>query len=105
MLMIQIDMITEPKPINISHHTYKRECRYTRGVHISLEDFQQIINSMCSDTRIYFDFHNSAKQLKSGEYFNGHAGLARQIDSYYRTMKNTEILGINNGLDFYVKII
>ncbi|KGR88517.1 hypothetical protein [Lysinibacillus odysseyi] len=103
--MIQIDMITEPKPINISHHTYKRECRYTRGVHISLEDFQQIINSMCSDTRIYFDFHNSAKQLKSGEYFNGHAGLARQIDSYYRTMKNTEIVGINNGLDFYVKII
>lgn len=103
--MIRIEMITEPKPINISHHTYKRECRYTRGLHIPLEDFLHIVNSMCPDTRMYFDFHNTAKELESGEYFNGHAGLAREIDHYYRTEKNTEILGIDNGCDFYVKIV
>lgn len=103
--MMKMDMITESKPINISHHTYERECRYTRGLHIALEDFQQIINTMCPDTRIYFDFHNTAKNLACGEYFNGHAGLARQIDHYYRTVKDTEIAGINNGRDFYVKII
>lgn len=105
MLMIKIDMITEPKPINISHHTYKRECRYNRGLHIPLAEFQQIINRMCPDTRIYFDFHNSGKHLECGEYFNGHAGLAREIDNYYKTVKDTEVTGINNGRDFYVKVI
>ena len=103
--MNEIKMIVEPNPINISHHTYNRECRYTRGLHIPLEDFQNIVNLMDPDTKAYFEFHNVAKKIERGEYFNGHAGLARHIAQYYKHEKGAEVTGINDGHDFYVKIV
>lgn len=61
--MNQIAMTNEPKPINVSHDTYRRECRYTRGIHISKRDFLQILDTMCPDTQLYFEFHNVGKKL------------------------------------------
>ena len=103
--MNNIAMITELKPVNVSHHTYRRECRYTRGIHIPQTDFQQIINNMCPDTKMYFAFHNMAKNIEQGTYLNGYSGLAKNIANYYKTEKNAEIRDITNGRDFYVKII
>lgn len=103
--MQQISMITETVPINIQHHTYKRECRYTRGVHISLADIEIILNSLNDDTLAYFEFHNIAKEIKPGTLLNGYAGLAKIISDYFRQEKDSEILELTNGRDFYVKII
>ena len=103
--MNKIQMVVEQYPINILHHTYNRECRYTRGLHIPVEDFQNIVNLMCPDTKTYFEFHNVAKKIERGEYLNGHAGLARYIANYYKTQKGAEVAGINDGRDFYVKIV
>ena len=103
--MNQISMITEGTPINIQHHTYKRECRYTRGIHIPLTDIEIILNGMNEDILTYFEFHNIAKEIKTGTFLNGYAGLANIIADYYKREKNSEILGLTNGRDFYVKII
>ncbi|MFF5995861.1 hypothetical protein AAGS61_14075 [Lysinibacillus sp. KU-BSD001] len=103
--MDTIKMVVEQKPINILHHTYNRECRYTRGLHIPIEDFQHIINRMCPDTKTYFEFHNVATKMERGEYLNGYAGLARNIVNYYKTEKGAEVAGLNDGRDFYVKIV
>ena len=103
--MEKVKMIVVQKPVNVTHDTYRRECRYTRGVHIPVSDFVQIVERMSEDTKIYFEFHNVAKKFEQGTYFNGHASLAKQIDQYYKTEKNTEIVDINNGQDFYVKLI
>lgn len=103
--MNQISMITEENPVNISHHTYRRECRYTRGIHIPQQDLQQILNQMCPDTKLYFEFHNSAKHIEQGTLLNGYSGLAKNIANYYKQVKNTEIPQLTNGRDFYVKIV
>lgn len=103
--MNKIEMVIEQNPIHISHDTYHRECRYTRGIHIPEQDFQNILNRMSPDTKAYFEFHNVAKKIERGAYFNGHSGLARQIENYYKTEKQVEIVGINDGRDFYVKIL
>ncbi|MER1958246.1 MAG: hypothetical protein ABS942_12775 [Solibacillus sp.] len=103
--MNQLTMITETTPVNIEHHTYKRECRYTRGVHIPLADLENILNSMNEDALTYFEFHNIAKEIKQGTLLNGYNGLANIIEKYYQTEKGVEILGLTNGRDFYVKII
>ncbi|WP_107838359.1 hypothetical protein [Metasolibacillus meyeri] len=102
--MMKLEMIVEQQPIHISHDTYRRECRYTRGIHIPADEFSQIMKLMAEDTKLYFEFHNVAKKIEPGSYLNGHSSLARQIDEYYKKMKNTEIIGINNGQDFYVKL-
>ncbi|WP_279629545.1 hypothetical protein [Lysinibacillus capsici] len=34
-----IEMILEASPVNVSHDTYRRECRYTRGIHIEEQEF------------------------------------------------------------------
>nr|WP_106782303.1 hypothetical protein [Lysinibacillus timonensis] len=102
--MGEVQIIEEVKPINVSHDTYRRECTYTRGIHIPEKDFLEILDSMTHDVRIYFDFHNPGKPILQGTYLNGHAGLAKTIESYYQN-KNTTCLGINNGKDFYVKIV
>ena len=60
---------------------------------------------MCHDTKVYFDFHNTAKQICVGTYLNGHSGLARVILSYYEETYNTTIPNIIDGKDFYVKIV
>ena len=98
-------MVVEQTPIHIIHDTYKRECRYTRGIHIPLADFEKILNRMCHDTKVYFDFHNTAKPICVGTYLNGHSGLARDIFNYYKEAYSTSIPNIINGKDFYVKII
>ena len=103
--MNQITMINETTPVNIEHHTYKRECRYTRGIHIPLKDMENILNSMNEDTLTYFEFHNIAKEIKPGTLLNGYAGLASIISHYYKHEKDMEILELTNGRDFYVKII
>lgn len=103
--MKQMTMITETTPVNIQHHTYKRECRYTRGVHILLADMENILNSMNEDTLVYFEFHNIAKEIKQGTLLNGYSGLANIISDYYKREKDIEILELTNGRDFYVKII
>ena len=84
-------MVVEKTPVHIVHDTYKRECRYTRGIHIPLADFENILNRMCHDTKVYFDFHNTAKPICVGTYLNGHSGLARDIFSYYEKTYNTTI--------------
>ena len=104
-MMNKVEMIYEQSPLNVSHETYRRECRYTRGVHIGEQDFKKILSKMPEDCKMYFDFHNSFKEIKKGVYLNGHSGLARYIQEYFRHEKNTEIIGINNRKDFYVKII
>lgn len=101
----KIEMVMEPTPINVSHETYKRECRYTRGIHIQENDFKNILAMMSHEAKIYFDFHNPNKQIKQGTYLNGHAGLAKYIAQFFQIEKNIEIADINNGKDFYVKII
>ncbi len=103
--MNTIKMIIEDKPIHIPHHTYSRECCYTRGVHIPIEDFKKIVNNMCPDTKTYFEFHNVAGKIERGEYFNGHAGLGRHIANYYKQKKGADVKGVNDGRDFYVKVV
>ena len=103
--MDKITMITEQKPVNVSHHTYRRECRYTRGIHIPKKDFQQIFERMCEDTKLYFEFHNVAKKIEQDTYLNGYSGLAKNIANYYKNERNIEVPGLTNGRDFYVKII
>lgn len=103
--MNNLKVVLESTPVNVSHHTYNRECRYTRGLHIPMEDFTSIVDRMCPDTKTYFEFHNVAKKIERGEYLNGHAGLARHIANYYKNEKGAEVRGINDGRDFYVKIV
>ncbi|MER2107836.1 MAG: hypothetical protein ABS949_12955 [Solibacillus sp.] len=103
--MNNISIINEAKPVNVSHHTYRRECRYTRGIKIPKQDLQKIINQMCPDTKLYFEFHNSAKEIQQGEYLNGYSGLAKNIANYYKTEKNVEIPHLTNGRDFYVQVV
>ena len=103
--MQQMTMIKEENPINIQHHTYKRECRYTRGIHIPLDDMENILNRMNEAALAYFEFHNIAKEIKQGTLLNGYAGLAKEISDYYKDEKGVEILELTNGRDFYVKII
>ncbi len=98
-------MILEPSPVNVSHDTYRRECQYTRGIHIEEQEFKAILATMCHDSRLYFDFHNPRKAIKPGTYLNGHSGLARNIFNYYKTTYDVEIVELMNGKDFYVKII
>ena len=90
---------------NIEHHTYKRECRYTRGIHIPLAAMEHILNRMNEDTLAYFEFHNIAKEIKPGTLLNGYASLANNIFDYYKQEKGIEVLELTNGRDFYVKII
>lgn len=103
--MNQMTMIKETTPVNIQHHTYKRECRYTRGVHISLADIERILHGMNEDTLAYFEFHNIAKEIKQGTLLNGYSGLANIIADYFKQEKGIEILELTNGRDFYVKIV
>jgi hypothetical protein len=103
--MAEVSFVIESKPINVSHDTYKRECRYTRGIHIPESDFLKILDRMSHDVRIYFDFHNPGKTIRPGTYLNGYSGLAKALADFYEK-KNTSIVPfINNGQDFYVKII
>lgn len=101
--MTGIKLVQEPKPINISHETYQRECRYTKGIHIPEEDLRDILDRMSEETRIYFEFHNPEKTITKGTYLNGHAGLANSIYHYYE--KQGMDLKFICGQDFYVKII
>ena len=101
--MNQLEMVKVQKPIHIMHDTYKRECRYLRGLHIPAEDLAKIVVGMNQNDKAYFEFHNVAKKISSGEYFNGHVSLARAISSYYATVKGIEVIGLNDGKDFYVK--
>lgn len=103
--MNQISMINEPTPINVPHHTYRRECRYTRGIHIPLADIENVLNEMSGDTLTYFEFHNIAKEIKQGTLLNGYSGFAKIISDYYQREKDIKILELTNGRDFYVKII
>lgn len=103
--MSQFKIVTESKPINVSHDTYRRECKYTRGIHIPIEDFIEILNGMSLETRLYFDFHNPGKPIMLGTYLNGHSGLARSIAHYYKNEKNLDVKSTINGKDFYVKLI
>lgn len=103
--MNQLSMINETIPVNIAHHTYKRECRYTRGIDIPLADIEKILSELNDDALIYFEFHNIAKEIKQGALLNGYAGLASAISNYYKREKNTEIPELTNGKDFYVKIV
>ena len=98
-------MILESAPVNVSHDTYRRECKYTRGIHIEEQEFKAILDSMCHDSRLYFDFHNPRKEIKRGTYLNGHSGLARNIYDYYKHNYDIEINELMNGKDFYVKLI
>ncbi|MCL1698030.1 MULTISPECIES: hypothetical protein [unclassified Lysinibacillus] len=101
----KIEMVLESSPVNVSHDTYRRECRYTRGIHIEEQEFRAILDSMCHDSRLYFDFHNPRREIKKGTYLNGHSGLAQSIYNYYKTNYDIEINELINGKDFYVKII
>jgi hypothetical protein len=103
--MQKMTMINEEKPVNVEHHTYKRECRYTRGIHIPLADMENILNRMNEDNLAYFEFHNIAKEIKQGTLLNGYASLATNISDYYKHEKDIEVLELTNGRDFYVKII
>lgn len=103
--MNTFEMVVEQTPVHIVHDTYKRECRYTRGIHIPLADFENILERMCHDTKVYFEFHNTAKPIRSGTYLNGHSGLAKDISSYYQDTYNATVPGILDGKDFYVKLI
>lgn len=100
-----VKLVVEQKPVNVPHDTYKRECKYMRGIHIPTNDFVQILDNMSYDTKQYFDFHNPGKKIQSGVYLNGYTGLARTIVHYYKKEKNIELKELNNGKDFYVKLI
>jgi len=103
--MYKIEMVEVQKPIHVMHDTYKRECRYSRGLHIPAGDFEKIVSRMSDDSKVYFEFHNVAKNIVSGEYFNGHASLARTIFDYYKDEKNIELPCVTDGKDFYVKVL
>ncbi len=103
--MEEILIVSELEPVHVSHETYKRECRYTRGIHIPLNDFYEILELMSHDVKLYFEFHNPGKPLQRGTFLNGYSGLARSIESFYENKNSSVIPMINNGQDFYVKII
>jgi hypothetical protein len=103
--MSSFEMVVAHTPVHITHDTYKRECRYTRGIHIPLKDFENILQIMCQDTKAYFEFHNVAKPIREGSFLNGHAGLAKVISAYYLETYNERIHSLQDGRDFYVKII
>lgn len=103
--MKSFEIVVEQTPVHIAHDTYKRECKYTRGIHIPINDFNQILEEMCPDTRVYFEFHNTMKPIQVGTYLNGHSGLAKEIAKYYREKKNLAVPNLLDGKDFYVKII
>lgn len=102
--MERVKLVVEQYPINVSHETYRRECQYTKGIHIPQEDFVHILESMCPEVKMYFDFHNPGKHIARGTYLNGHAGLVKSIKNYYEQIKS-QIDAFYNGQDFYVKII
>ena len=102
--MEKVQIVLESKPINVIHDTYKRECRYIRGVHIPKKDFLEIIDCMSEEVRLYFDFHNPGKPVETGTYLNGYSGLARTIATFYQNKDSSIVPFINNGKDFYVKI-
>lgn len=102
--MNDVKLVVEQNAINIPHDTYKRECMYTRGIHIPTEDFEQILSDMPYDIMEYFHFHNPGKKIETGVYLNGYAGLARTIVQFYKKEKNIELNELNNGKDFYVKL-
>lgn len=101
--MSTVQIINEQQPVHIIHDTYKRECRYMRGVHIPANDFERILDSMNEEQKHFFDFHNVAKKIEPGTLLNGYAGLAKHIMTFYRN-QSIEIVGLNNGKDFYVKL-
>jgi len=103
--MKDVQIVLESKPVNVSHDTYRRECRYTRGIHIPLKDFEQILNDMPQDIRLYFEFHNPGKPIQQEILLNGYSGLAKAIANYYLDKNGSIVSSINNGQDFYVKII
>lgn len=103
--MVDVKFVVESQPIHIPHDTYKRECRYTRGIHIPVEDFKRIIECMSEDTKLYFDFHNPRKSIQEGVYLNGYNGLARTIVNYYKEEKGIDLIELTNGKDFYVKLV
>ena len=99
-----LHIVNEQQPIHIIHDAYKRECRYTRGIHIPVSDFEQLLDSMNDEQKHFFDFHNIAKNIEPGTLLNGYAGLAKHITNFYRE-QNIEVTGLTNGKDFYVKLI
>jgi len=103
--MEDVHIVVESTPINVSHDTYKRECRYTRGIHIPINDLYEILESMPNDIRMYFEFHNPGKELIPGTFLNGYSGFAKSIADYYQHKNSSLVPLINNGKDFYVKII
>lgn len=103
--MEEVQIVVETTPIHVSHDTYKRECCYTRGIHIPVNDLLGILETMPNDIRMYFEFHNPGKQLIPGTYLNGYSGLAKSIADYYQHKYSSLAPVINNGKDFYVKII
>ena len=103
--MEEVQIVLESKPINVSHDTYRRECRYTRGIHIPMKDFLEIFDSMSQEIKLYFEFHNPGKPLQPGTYLNGYSGLAKTIAKYYQSKNSSIVPSIDNGKDFYVKII
>ena len=103
--MNAFEIVVEQTPVHITHDTYKRECEYTRGIHIPIQDFEAIIQQMTPDTKVYFEFHNVAKPIRVGTYLNGHSGLAKEIATYYEKAYNKQVKSILDGKDFYVKII
>lgn len=103
--MTPFQIVIEQTPVHIVHDTYKRECKYTRGIHIPFKDFVEILDRMCNDTRMYFDFHNTMKPIQVGTLLNGHSGLAKEITNYYKNKKQVDIPNIMDGKDFYVKIV
>lgn len=103
--MTNFSMIIEQTPVHIIHDTYKRECKYTRGIHIPVDDFKEIIQQMCPDTKVYFEFHNMAKPIERGIYLNGHSGLAKAISTYYQQNYQVDVPSLNDGKDFYVKLV
>ena len=98
-----LQIVNETTPIHIIHDAYKRECRYMRGIHMKTADFEAILANMNEEEKHFFDFHNFAKKIEAGSFLNGYAGLAKIITAFYKE-QHVEVLNLNNGKDFYVKL-
>ena len=91
--------------IYVRHDKYARLIRYSRGIHLSLETFECVFDTLDEHARSYFFFHNSpAHTINIGSYLNGHASFAVAAFRYFEE-RGLSLHELMNGQDFYIHIV
>ncbi|MBS7345313.1 MAG: hypothetical protein KIG60_06675 [Caryophanon sp.] len=97
-------IVRTPQYIYVRHDKYHRLIRYTRGVHLSYDLFQEIFETLDEQARSYFYFHNNpAHAITVGSYLNGHASFAAALYHFFE-QRGILVNAIKDGEDFYIHI-